>query len=253
MAMHRRRKSRNEGIEYWQSYSDMMAALLLMFVLIIAFTITQAKADYEKKQAELMESQAKAEEYQIQVKKQQEQLDQIIGVRADLISDLKSEFENSDLNVNVDPQTGAISFDSNILFDYNQYELKPSGKEFLNTFLPKYYQVIFQDEIKDYVSEVIIEGHTDNIGTYLYNLDLSQKRAFSVAEYCLDDNNNLFTPDQLNQLREVVTANGRSYNGLVQDESGNVDAQASRRVEIKFRLKEEEMVEQMNQLLEDTQ
>ena len=48
-----RGKKKFEEQTFWQSYSDMMAAVLLVFVLIIAFTIIQAKVTYEQKEAEL--------------------------------------------------------------------------------------------------------------------------------------------------------------------------------------------------------
>jgi len=51
----KRRKSEDEETSYWLSYSDMMAGLLLVFVLIISFTILQAKAQYEAKEEELAE------------------------------------------------------------------------------------------------------------------------------------------------------------------------------------------------------
>ena len=41
--------------EYWQSYSDMMAALLLMFILIMATTLYQSLSTFEQKNAELEE------------------------------------------------------------------------------------------------------------------------------------------------------------------------------------------------------
>ena len=38
---------KEENVSYWQSYSDMMAALLLIFVLVIAVAIV-ALNDYKK-------------------------------------------------------------------------------------------------------------------------------------------------------------------------------------------------------------
>ena len=243
-------KRKSEELNYWQSYSDMMAALLLMFVLIITVTILQAKDNYEKKQAELEEQNKAIIEYRQQVEKQQEQLDQLVGVRSDIIAALKSKFVGSDLDVTIDTETGAISFDSKVLFDYDQYKLKSEGITFLNEFFPQYFEVILQPEIREYVAEVIIEGHTDQMGEYLYNLDLSQKRAFSVAEYCLGENNNMFSDKELESIRAIVTANGRAYYEPIYDSNGNVDADASRRVEVQFRLTEDEMIKQMSDILE---
>ena len=46
-----------------------------------------------------------------------------------------------------------------------------------------------------------------------------------------------------------MTANGRSYSNLIYDEDGKENQEASRRVEFKFRLKDEEMVEEMIKIL----
>lgn len=247
--MKRSRKKKTE-LNFWQSYSDMMAALLLVFVLIIAVTLTNEKATYEKKQKELEEKQEEISEYQEKIEEQQEQIDLIIGVKSEIIQQLTDEFSNTDLDITVDPTTGSIMFDSSVLFDYNQYNLTEDGIDFLNKFFPKYFEVILDDDICQYISEIIIEGHTDDAGQYLYNLKLSQERAYSVAEYCLDGNNDMFTDDQLIKVRQLVTANGRSFNDLIYDSENNVDAQASRRVEVKFRLTEEEMISQISALLE---
>ena len=42
---------------------------------------------------------------------------------------------------------------------------------------------------------------------------------------------------------------GKSYSNLIYDQYGNEDAEASRRVEFKFRLKDSEMIQEMNRIL----
>ena len=180
---------------------------------------------------------------------QQQKLDDIIGVRTELVEALSKEFNNSDLHVSVDETTGAITFDASILFDYNKSVLKPSGKEFLSEFLPRYVDVLLSPRYKDHISEILIEGHTDTEGSYLANLELSQKRALSVAEYCLGDDSGILTDSQLEALREVVSATGRSYSDPIYNEKGEIDMAASRRVEFLFQLKDEEMVREMIEIL----
>ncbi len=247
------KKSLDEETSYWLSYSDMMAALLLTFVLIISFTVLQAKKQYEEKEAELHQQQVTMEEQQQIMEKQQEQLDRIIGVRSDLVQALKTEFTDSELSVYVDSQTGAITFDSSILFDYNADTVKETGENFLREFLPKYIGVLMSDDFKDYVSEIIIEGHTDTQGDYLYNLDLSQRRAFSVARYCLSEEEHILPDETVENLRKIVTSNGRSSSEPIYDADGNEDMEASRRVEFKFRLKDDEMVNEMSDILSSSE
>lgn len=263
----RRHGSNDEETSYWLSYSDMMAALLLIFVLIISFTMLQAKKQYESKEKELVSQQELIDEQQQQMEKQQEllkvqkkkmdeqqdQLDRIIGIRSELIAALRDEFEGSDLKVSVDPQTGAITFDSNVLFDSNKYDIKESGAAFLNVFLPRYFSVLLKDQFREYISEIIIEGHTDTRASYMYNLELSQQRALSVAKYCLDEDTSTLSEDQIYDLQRIVTANGRSYSDPIYNGDGTVNLDASRRVEFKFRLKDEEMVEEMIRILNNSE
>ena len=48
------RRRGNDETTYWLSYSDMMAGLLLVFVIIIAVSMLHAKIQYDEKQTELL-------------------------------------------------------------------------------------------------------------------------------------------------------------------------------------------------------
>ena len=216
----RKRRSNDEETSYWLSYSDMMAALLLIFVLIISFTMLQSKRQYEEKERELLAQQNVIGEQQEQLDQQQEQLDEqkdivsqqqeqmqtqqeqldkIIGIKSALITALRDEFDGSELKVSVDSQTGAITFDASVLFDKGKYEIKDEGKNFLDQFLPRYFSVLLKKDFHQYISEIMIEGHTDTTADYLYNLELSQQRALSVAKYCLDEKSSSIPKDQITE------------------------------------------------------
>ena len=112
-----------------------------------------------------------------------------------------------------------------------------------------YLGVLLQDNFRPYIAEIIIEGHTDTDGGYQSNMTLSFNRANAVANFCLDSDNGL-TDTQIQQLQELMTVNGRSYSEpIYQMNSTEVDMAASRRVEIKFRLKEDEMIEKITEVL----
>lgn len=222
----------NDTVNFWQSYSDMMAALLLMFILIMSLVMLNSMSQNEKGI------------------RQQQEIDKIVGIRTQIVEDLKKAFEDSDMGITVDEKTGAITFNSNILFDKGKEKMKPEGEKFMEEFFPVYIGVLMNDKNKENISEIIIEGHTDSDAGYMYNLDLSQKRAYSVVEYCLRDNSKVLDRETRNLLRKIMTANGRSYSDVIK-KNGKEDKKASRRVEIKFRLKEDEMIEKMKDVLEE--
>ena len=120
-----------------------------------------------------------------------------------------------------------------------------------NIFCRCYYKayvsrLLLRDTYSDYLGEIIIEGHTDSKGSYESNLKLSQNRALQVALYCLKMPS--LTPSQKQQLQKILTAKGRSYADLIYVD-GVEDAEASRRVEFKFSLKDSEMIDEMNRIL----
>lgn len=307
---HRRRQ--DEETTYWLSYSDMMAGLLLTFVLIIATTVLHANIQFDMKQQELLgkekelfiqadaldkekamtaEQQAQItiqqkkldeqaekltlqqarlteqekqlgeqeelltqqsdllEELQEMMAEQQEKLDRIIGIRSELVEALKEEFDDSALQIKVDEQTGAITMDSSILFEYNQDELKETGAAFLSEFLPRYTRILMSPKYREYVSEIIVEGHTDTVGDYLFNLDLSQKRAYSVAAYCMSESSGVLSEGDRTALQAVLSSTGKSFSSPIYNPDGSVNMEASRRVEILFRLKDEEMIREMIEIL----
>ena len=310
--MRRKKKSENNGFNVWRSYSDMMAGVLLLFVLLMCVTLFQAQKSYNesikerddkialqeeytqqlldkqnaldekegtiqnqdvqlKTQQEKLEEQeqqlnalaAKLKEQEAtlksqqsaldtktqQLKNQQAQIDQIIGVKADVIEALKNEFSRNNISVDIDAQTGALTLEASVMFDYDQAELTDAGKQALEQILPIYCKVLLQDDYMKYLAEIIIDGYTDTDGDYSYNLQLSQQRSLAVAQYLLDIQGNFLDSTQSANLQNYLTVNGHSMANPLLDADGNVDKDASRRVEIKFRLKDEEMIDELNQIL----
>ena len=151
--------------------------------------------------------------------------------------------------MDIDSQTGALTLNASVLFDYDKAELTDAGKQELAEILPIYCKVLLQDDYKKYLAEIIIDGYTDTDGDYYYNLELSQKRSLAVAEYLTEIRENFLNADQISDLQEYLTVNGHSMANPVLDADGNVDKDASRRVEVKFRLKDDEMIDELNQIM----
>ncbi len=312
--MRRRKKSDNGGFNVWRSYSDMMAGVLLLFVLIMCVTLFQAQKSYNDSIKERDEKIALQEQYTLELlaqqnaleekegllknqdeqlksqdekleeqklllaelaaklkeqektlnaqqtsldektallKDQQAQIDQIIGVKAEVVESLRKEFAKNNVNVDIDSQTGALALDANVMFDYNEAELTEEGKSALEQVLPIYCKVLLEEQHMPYLAEIIIDGYTDTDGDYSYNLELSQQRSLAVAQYLLDIQYEFLNNSQIKSLENYLTVNGHSMANPILDADGNVDKDASRRVEVKFRLKDDEMISELNKIMSD--
>ncbi len=206
------------------------------------------------KEADLADQQNKIAAMQIVLAAQEQelagyqlQLADILGVRTKIVKELSDALSAARISAKVDENTGDIVLDSSLMFEVNSSDLLQEGYAQLNRLIPVYLSVLMRDEYKDYVAEIIIEGHTDSTGSYERNLELSQERALNVAMYCLDMNT--LTAQQKEKLKDIIVAQGRSNSNPIYDAYGNEDQQRSRRVEIKFRLKDAEMIQQMNSIL----
>ncbi len=215
----------------------------------------QAQLETQQSQLEAQQSQMSAQQSQIaeqqsQLEQQQKQIEDLVGVRTQIIADLSSALREADISATVDPTSGAIALASDVLFATGESELTEAGRGRIDAFLPVYLDVLFSDEYRGYVSEIIIEGHTDSVGSYISNLLLSQQRAYSVASYVLADGYPYISEETRAHLRQVTTANGRSESDLIYAADGTEDQSASRRVVFKFRLTDEQMVAQLQSILE---
>jgi chemotaxis protein MotB len=207
--------------EYWLSYSDVMAGLLMVFALMLF----SALHHYQRRVVEVRD---------------------ILEVRRQIATSLMETFgQVPSLNVEVDSTTGAIRFRDQILFDEASAVLRPEGRAQLEAFATNYFAVLLGTPAYiEQLDEVVVEGHTNDNGPYMYNLRLSQDRAYAVMEFLLN-NANLPSTD----LKRFVTANGRSYARLVMTDEGEVDKERSRRIEIRFRLKDEEIIRRLMERL----
>ncbi|NVK70756.1 MAG: OmpA family protein [Vibrio campbellii] len=140
----------------WLSIGDLMSVLLMIFALLLISALVQISEVHENSQT----------------------------TRVVIIKGINDALEGAGIEVQANSETGDISILDSILFDRNEYRLKPSGKAFLDQFIPIYSDVIFQSkQTSDEVSRIVIEGHSSSEGSFDRNMELSVLRANSVAKY----------------------------------------------------------------------
>lgn len=227
--LHHQNEPEPEG-HFWASYSDLLAGMLMIFVLLLVVAMVNYSQNI-RRQSEILDN-------------QKERLQSFHEIQQNLISDLEREMK--DVKVTVDPNTGVLQIGSGILFGEDEAELREDSKALLQQIFDAYIHVVLSEEYQPYIRRIEIEGHTNSHGTYLYNLELSQRRALVVMGELLDR----VDADRRKEFEGLVIAGGRSFSNLILDEEGREDKIRSRRIEIKFRLKESEMFREIYRDLE---
>ncbi len=107
-----------------------------------------------------------------------------------------------------------LTMSSEVSFDFNSAKIKPTFRPPLDKIagiLNRYPQ-----------TEIVVVGHTDNVGSEQYNMDLSSRRAIAVADYLV--------------LRGVASARmGTEGRGELEPRAGNATNEGrslNRRVEV---------------------
>lgn len=206
---------------FWIPYSDLMAGLLGIFALLLVITIYRLGEPLDD-------------------------VRDLLEERREVVEDLKSSFKGDDRVEITD--AGSIRFLGEILFEPGGDELSSDGQQVLSDLMPKYLNVITsREQFTEQLSRILVEGHADpsfalddSLAAYLFNLDLSQRRAASVVEYLLQ-NDALHVHEEF--MQRFFMASGRSSTDLIRnDETGIVDYARSRRIQIDFLMNDEELV-----------
>lgn len=198
--------------EQWAPLSDLMAALMLIFMfiaIVFARTIVQEEETYKAECDKILTS------FKAEFGNDFEKWD------VDLLDDLTIRFRNPD-----------------ILFESGRADVRPHYQDILQSFFPRYLSITNNHAKTDEVREIRIEGHTSSAwfgesedDAYFKNMALSQDRTRSILRFVMA----LPLESSLKAWAQpLITANGLSSSKLVLNSLGREDAARSRRVE--FRL-----------------
>ena len=224
------------------SLGDLMAGLLLIFILVLSFTML-----------DLMEKE-----------KRDDKLQQVLlkiftdyaDLRGDLYIALETEFEE-DLqrwNAVLDNQTLSLRFkEPEVLFKQGKADVRADFKEMLDDFFPRYVQILKQPKYVEAIAEIRIEGHTSSEWSedaspeeaYILNMELSQDRTRSVLQYVLQIP---AISSNRSWIRQYLTANGLSSSKLITHLDSTENIEESRRVEFRVRTNAEKQLEKIKAL-----
>lgn len=208
--------SEEEGNIFWVTMADLLLGLAIIFITLFVLSMTGFSQEDIQQQ-----------KIQIEVSKK-----------------ISNELKEANINADIDKMTGDLKISDVELFELNSYVLSDNGKKLLDKLAPIYINTIFADkELASQIGNIVIQGHTDSqmfAGVtspdeqFLRNMDLSLKRANSVAEYIFTTN---YDKKYSDQFKKMLVVEGKSFNEPVLV-NGKEDYDKSRRVELKLKVKD---------------
>ncbi len=193
---------------FWISFSDLMSALMVLFLLVMAVTLISVTKDVTS-----------AEQRKIQREKDIKEL----------MSTIREESRDFP-EVKVNESTYRIDLGDIVRFDSGRSDIQGAGAKFLRRYVPVLLKAQASDLGSKWIRRIVVEGFTDQDGTYLYNLGLSLDRSRRVVcvLYSQPGTDEIpLTDNQKRQIRDLFLVGGYSFNSM------KASKEASRRVELK--------------------
>lgn len=192
---------------FWISYADMMTALMVLFLVVMAAALLSIpKQVLQEKDLRAKHEQA-ITNFMEQLKVSSEQFP----------------------GVSVDVSHRLVNYGSRASFALNSAKLNPSQEAAVRAFTPVILNAADTDLGRKLLKRVLVEGYTDQTGTYLHNLNLSLQRSEGVLCALMRNNvpSALTGPEQRDVLGLFVVG-GYSFNDI------QSSPEASRRVEMQL-------------------
>jgi outer membrane protein OmpA-like peptidoglycan-associated protein len=205
-ALHRRAKEQAES-PFWVSFADLMTALMMLFLVVMAVALLAVtKTVSEKEQQE------------------QHQRDDV-----DLVLDKFSEAAARYDGIKVDRYRRVIDFGDRARFAFGKSSLTAEQEVVLRRFVPEIIALANQGAGKRVLKRIVVEGYADHTGSYLSNLNLSLQRSQRVlcAMFAAQGESPL-TMAQKEDVRNLFLVGGYSFN------AAKASDEESRRVEMRL-------------------
>src|SRR5690554_497038 len=240
----------DEENPYWMSFSDIMSALLVIFILASVILILQ-----------LMEIQKKLKEHQVQFEQELVELKKAEQVRRTILDEAVEALRKRGIKVEVSENRTVLSIPNDLLgFDTGAYDIHAAYQARALEIGKVINEVISREDRVEFLDTIFIEGHTDNRPLHGFmgkgNWGLSTFRAISLWQFW----GSALSPDE--QLARLTNKDGKplfSVSGYgetrpaVADQRTEDDFKRNRRIDIRFTIRRPDSAqyEQVRERLEE--
>jgi outer membrane protein OmpA-like peptidoglycan-associated protein len=206
----RRRSQKVEGESpFWISFSDLMSALMVLFMVVMAVTLISVTKDVSTVEQRRIQRESDITQLMSTIKQNSKQFPQI----------------------NVYESTYRIDLGEVVHFDSGTFDIGADPGKFLRTYVPVLLNAQASQLGQMWIRRIVVEGFTDQDGTYLRNLSLSLQRSKQVVCTLFAIPSPGETPlsdAQKRQIESLFLVGGYSFNSM------KASKEESRRVELKI-------------------
>jgi hypothetical protein len=203
-----RRRPKEEGEKpFWISFSDMMTALMVLFLVVMTvalLAVTHNVSEGERKKFQRDEEIVKLME--------------------------RINVETRDFpGIAIRGQT--IDFGDQARFETDSHRLTAEQERHLRAFAPRILKIARDPLGQKWLKRIVVEGYADRRGTYLHNLNLSMQRSQRVLCALLarpEPGEEAISGDDRLLIKKLFLVGGASFNSLKSTHG------ESRRIELKL-------------------
>ncbi len=190
--------------------------------------------------SELIESKKASKESIKQLSKQRDNLRQVVDIESKIYSELEERLRDNPYYLK---REQILDFRNLNLFSANKTDYNPNMIDELKSSFDQYISVL--QHYREYIDKIVIEGHTDSSGKEEKNIEISTKRANIIKHYLLKHS----SIESLH-LDKLLHSRGMGAEDTII--VGNIeDKAASRRIRIKFYIKDSSISENIKKILND--
>jgi len=190
---------------FWISFSDLMTALMVLFLVAMAVALMAVTQGLAK-------------------------IKQTDEMRKDGIASCIADMTELSSRSGVKVRDRSIEFGTLVEYGYNDHKLNAQAERFIRAFVPKVLKAAHDRKCKPWLKRVVVEGFASQTGDYLYNLNLSYLRSQRVLCVLLSSTvPDMLTESDRREIQMMFLVGGSSFNTVQ-----TLNPAQMRRVELKL-------------------
>jgi len=264
---------------YWVSFSDVMAGLLVIFILALVTLMIQQMVETEKlgeakiqateaaKRAEVAERRAEKVEKQLMLETAKSEslrkeivdgvvkLSEIEQIRIEILNAVAKRLRSAGIRIEISENSTVLRIpEETLAFETGKWEIPEESKPGIEQIGSVVHDEITKNGRLSYIDTIFVEGHTDSVPLQreMGNWGLSTYRAIAVWEFWETGEGSAVHLGELHNHEDHPVFSVSGYGAtrrIIEDDDTDEGRRTNRRIDLRFTMKSVEQSD-LEQLIE---